>query len=136
MIEHDWALWSRIAQLAFWKLAFHAPPYVGSTLSLQKLAAIDGRVLHNALDAIARIALEDVARFCLSGNNASCALCVDASPRSVSQIFGHEVAARPSQMAIFCGAARASARVQHCLVHGMTTFRGLLARADFAADVS
>ena len=62
VVEHDWALWPRIAQLALWKLASHASPYVGSTLSLQKLAAIDGRVLHDVLDAITGIAFEDA--FC------------------------------------------------------------------------
>ena len=126
---------SCIAQLALRELALHASPYVGSTLSLQKLAAIDGRVLHNVLDAIARIAFEDVARLCPRGYNAPGALCVDASPRSVSQIFGDEVAFRPTQLPSFCGTARARARVEHCLVHGMTTFRGLFARADFAAEV-
>ena len=136
MVEHNRALWSCVAQLAFWKLAFHASPYLGSTLSLQKLATIDGQVFHNVLDAIARIAVEDVAFLCLCGYNASRAMCVDASPRSVSQIFGDEVAVRPTQLSILREAAHARARVEHCLVHGMTTFRGLLARADFAADVS
>ena len=88
VVEHNRALRSRVAQFALRELAFHASPYVGSTLSLQKLAAIDGRVLHNVLNAIARIAFEDVARLCLRGYNAPRALCVDASPRSVSQIFG------------------------------------------------
>ena len=98
VIEHNWALRSSIAQFAFGKFAFHAPPYVGSMLSLQKLAAIDCGVLHNVLDAIARIAFEDIARLCLCGYNALRALCVDASPRSVSQIFGDEMALRPAQL--------------------------------------
>ena len=135
VVEHDWALWPRVAQLAFWELAFHAPPYVGSTLALQKLAAMDGRVLDNMFDCITCIASEDIARLCLCGYNAPCALCVDASPRSVSQIFGEEVAVRPTLLVILCGAASACARVEHRLVHGMTSLGGLLARADFAADV-
>ena len=135
VVEHDRALWSRVAQIALWELASHAPPYVGSTLSLQKLAAIDGRVFHNVLDAITGIAFEDIARLCLRGYNASRALCIDTSPRSVSQIFGEEVAVRPTLLVILGGAACACARVQHRLVHGMAAFGGLLACADFAADV-
>ena len=135
VVEHDWALWFGVAQLAFWELTFHAPPYMGSTLALQKLAAMDGRVLDNMFDCITCIASEDVARLCLCGYNAPCALCVDASPRSVSQIFGEEVAVRPTLLVILGGAARACARVEHRLVHGMASFGGLLARADLAADV-
>ena len=119
VVEHDRALWFGIAQLAFWELTFHAPPYMGSTLALQKLAAVDGRVLHNMLDSIACIAFEDVARFCLCGHNAPGALRVDASPRCVSQIFRNEVTLRPSQLLMFCGTACAGTGVQHCLVHGM-----------------
>ena len=135
VVEHDWALWFGVAQLAFWELTFHAPPYMGSTLALQKLAAMDGRVFHNMLDGIACVAFEDIARLCLRCYNAPCTLCVDASPRSVSQVFGEEVAVRPTLLVIVCGAACACARVQHRLVHGMASFGGLLARADFAADV-
>ena len=96
VVEHDWALWFGVAQLAFWELTFHAPPYMGSTLALQKLAAVDGRVLHNMFDCAACIASEDIARLCLRRYNAPCTLCVDASPCSVSQVFRKEVAVRPA----------------------------------------
>ena len=135
VVEHDWALWFGVAQLAFWELTFHAPPYMGSTLALQKLAAVDGRVLHNMLHSAACIAFEDIGRLCVRRYNAPRTLCVDASPRSVSQVFGDEVALRPTQLAILGGAAGACARVEHCLVYGMTSFRGLLACAYFAAEV-
>ena len=135
VVDHDWALWFGVAQFAFWKLTFHAPPYMGSTLALQKLAAMDGRVLHNMFDSIACIASEDIGRLCLRGHNAPGALCVDASPCSVPQVFRKEVALRPTLLVFLSGAARACARVQHGLVHGMTSLGGLLARADFAADV-
>ena len=65
VVEHDRALRFGIAQFAFWKLTFHAPPYVGSTLALQKLAAVDGRVLYNMFDGAACVAFEDIARLCL-----------------------------------------------------------------------
>ena len=71
VVEHDWALWFGVAQFTFWKLTFHAPPYMGSSLALQKLAAVDGRVLHNMFDCAARIASEDVARLCLCCYNAN-----------------------------------------------------------------
>ena len=135
VVEHDWALWFGIAQLAFWKLTFHAPPYMGSTLALQKLVAVDGRVLHNMFDCAACIASEDISRLCLRGHNAPGALCVDTSPRSVPQVFRKEVALRPALLVFLRGAARACARVQHRLVYGMTSLGGLLARADLAADV-
>ena len=101
VVEHDWALWFGVAHFAFWKLTFHAPPYMGSTLALQKLAAMDGRVLHNMFDCIARIAFEDIALLCLRGYNASRALGVEASPRCVSQTYGKEVASGPSNLWIF-----------------------------------
>ena len=100
VVEHDWALWFGVAQFAFWELTFHAPPYMGSTLALQKLAAVDGRVLHNMFDCAACIASEDIARLCLRRYNAPCTLCVDASPCSVSQVFGKEVAVRPTLLVI------------------------------------
>ena len=81
--------------LHFWELAFHAPPYVGPTLALKKLAAVDSGIIHDVLHAIAGVDFEDVGRLCLRRHNASRALCVDASPRSVSQVFGDEVALRP-----------------------------------------
>ena len=100
VVEHDRALWFGIAQFAFWKLTFHAPPYVGSTLALQKLAAVDGRVLHNMFDGAACVAFEDIGRLCPRGYNAPRTLCVDASPCSVSQVFGKEVAVRPTLLVI------------------------------------
>ena len=135
VIEHDWVLWLGVAQLAFWKLTFHAPPYMGSTLALQKLAAVDRRVLHNMFDSAACVAFEDIARLCLRRYTAPCTLCVDASPRSVPQVFGEEVALRPTLLVIVRGAARACARVQQSLVHSMASLGGLLARADLAAAV-
>ena len=101
VVEHDWALWFGIAQFAFWELTFHAPPYVGSTLALQKLAAVDGRVLHNMLHGAACVAFEDIGRLCLRCDNAPCTLCVDASPCSVSQVFRKEVAVRPTLLEFF-----------------------------------
>ena len=135
VVEHDWALWFGVAQFAFWKLTFHAPPYMGLTLALQKLAAVDGRVFYNMFNGIACVAFEDISRLCLRRYNAPCTLCVDASPCSVPQVFGEEVALRPTLLVFLSGAARACARVQHGLVHGMASFGGLLASADFAADV-
>ena len=135
VVEHHWALRSCIAQLAFRELAFHAPPYVGPTLALKKLAAVDSGIFHDVLHVIASVALKNVARLGLRRHNAPRALCVDASPCRVSQVFGDEVALRSTQLAILGGAAGACARVEHCLVHGMTSFCGLLAHADFAAEV-
>ena len=100
VVEHDWALWFGVAQFAFWELTFHAPPYMGSTLALQKLAAVDGRVFYNMFDGAACVAFEDIARLCPRGDDAPRTLCVDASPCSVSQVFGKEVAVRPALLVI------------------------------------
>ena len=135
VVEHHWALWSCIAQLAFRELACHAPPDVRPMLALQKLAAVDGRILRDVLHGIAGVAGEDVGGFCLGCHDAACALGVDASPNGVSQIFRQEVALRPTQLALLAGAAGARAGVEQRLVHGVTAFRGLLACTDFATDV-
>ena len=135
VVEHHWALRSCIAQLAFRELACHAPPDVGPTLALQKLAAVNGRKLRDVLRATAGVAGEDVCLLCCGNHDAARASGIDASPNRVSQIFGQEVALRPTQLALLAGAAGASAGVQQRLVHGVTAFLGLLARADFATDV-
>ena len=135
VVEHHWALGSCIAQLAFWELAFHAPPNVGPTLALQKLAAVDGRKLRDVLRATAGVAGEDVCLLCRGCHDAARTSGVDASPNGVSQIFRQEVALRPTQLALLAGAAGARAGVEQRLVHGVTAFRGLLACADFATDV-
>ena len=136
VVEHHWALRSRIAQFAFRVLAVHAPPDVGSTLALQELAAVDRRVLRDVLRAMAIVAGEDICRFCLGRHDAARASGIEASPYRVPQIVCKEVALRPTQLALLAGAAGARAGVEHRLVHGMATFGGLLARADFATDVS
>ena len=135
VVEHHWALWSGIAQLAFWELACHASSDVCATLSLQKLAAVDGRILRDVLHGIASVASKDVGSFCRARHDAARASSIDASPNGVSQIFGQEVALRPTQLALLAGAAGARASVQQRLVHGVTAFRGLLASAHFATDV-
>ena len=135
VVEHHWALRSCIAQLAFQELACHASPYVGSTLALQKLAAVDGGILRDVLHGIAGIAREDVGGLCCRRHDAVCALGADALPNCVSQVCGEEVALRPTQLALLAGAAGARASVQQRPVHGMPAFRGLLARADLATEV-
>ena len=136
MIEHDWAVWLSIAQLAFRKLTLHASPNVRTTLALQKLAAIDSRVFLDVFDTITGIALKDIVFLRIRGDDTSGASRVEAAPRCVSQLFWNEVTLRPSQLLIFCGTARTGTSVQHCLVHGMATFGRLFTGADFAADVT
>ena len=135
VVEHHWALRSRIAQFAFRVLAVHAPPDVGSTLALQELAAVDRRVLRDVLRATAGVAGEDVCLLCCGRHDAACTLSVDASPNSVPQVCGEEVALRPTQLALLAGAAGARAGVEQRLVHGVAAFRSLLACADLAAEV-
>ena len=135
VVEHHWALRSRIAQFAFRVLAIHAPPDVGSALALQKLAAVDRRVLRDVLRAMAIVAGEYVSRLCLGRHDAARASGIEASPNRVPQIVCKEVALRPTQLALLAGAAGARAGVEQGLVHGVTAFRGLLACADFATDV-
>ena len=135
VVEHHWALRSCIAQLAFRELACHAPPDVGPTLALQKLAAVDGRILRDVLHGIASVAGEDVGGFCRGCHDAARASGIDASPNGVSQIFCEEVALRPTQLALLAGAAGARAGVEQRPVHGVSAFHGLLACAHFATDV-
>ena len=135
VVEHHWALWSCIAQLAFRELACHAPPDVRPTLALQKLPAVDGRVLRDVLHRFASVAGEDVCLLCRGCHDAARASGVDALPNGVPQIFCKEVALRPTQLALLAGAAGARAGVEQRLVHNVTAFRGLLARADFASNV-
>ena len=61
MIEHDWAVWSNIAQLAFGELTIHASPNVRAALTLQKLPAIDRRVFQDVFHTITRVAFKFVA---------------------------------------------------------------------------
>ena len=135
VVEHHWALRSCIAQFAFRVLAVHAPPDVGSTLALQELAAVDGRVLRDVLRAMAIVAGEDICRFCLGRHDAARASGIEASPYRVPQIVCKEVALRPTQLALLAGAAGARAGVEQRLVHGVPAFRGLLSCAALAADV-
>ena len=135
VVERHWALRSCIAQLAFRELAFHAPPYVGSTLALQKLATVDCGVIRDVLHSLAGVAGEDVGGFGRGRHDAARTSGIDASPNGVSQIFGQEVALRPTQLALLAGAAGARASVQQRPVHGTPAFRGLLARADLATEV-
>ena len=135
VVEHHWTFRSCLAQLAFRELACHAPPDVGPTLALQKLAAVDGRVLCDVLRAIAGVAGEDIGLLCCGRHDAACTLGVDASPNSVPQVCGEEVALRPTQLALLAGAAGARAGVEQRFVHGVPAFRGLLSCAAFAAEV-
>jgi len=122
--------------LAFWKLTIHASPNVRATLALEKLTAINSRVFLDVFDTFTRIAFKDIALLRIAGDDTSRALCVEASPRCVSQILWNEVTLRPSQLPLFCGTARAGTSVKHCFVHGMATFGGLFTSADFAANVT
>ena len=136
VIEHDWAVWSSIAHLAFGKLTLHAPPNVCPSLSLQKLPAIDRGVLEDMFDNMTRIALKHIGVLRIHGDDTFGALSVTASPSCVSQILLNEVTLRPSQLLLFCGTARAGTSVQHRLVHGMPTLGCLFPGAEFAADVT
>ena len=135
VVEHHWALWSGIAQLAFWKLACHASPDVRPTLALQKLPAVDGGIHRDVLHGVASVAGEDVCLLCGGRHDAARTSSIEALPNSVSQVVGQEVALRPTQLALLAGAASARASVEQRLVHRVTAFRGLLACADFATDV-
>ena len=80
VIEHDWAVWSSIAHLAFGKLTLHAPPNVCPTLSLQKLPAIDRGVVEDMFDNMTRIALKHIGVLRIHGDDTFGALSVTASP--------------------------------------------------------
>ena len=135
VVEHHWALRSCIAQLAFRELACHASPNVRPTLALQKLAAVDGRILRDVLHGIAGVAGEDVGGLCRGRHDAARTSGIDTSPNGVSQLFGQEVALRPTQLTLLAGAAGSRAGVELRLVHGVTAFRGFLAHTFFATDV-